>query len=90
MSSRRTHIVIPEGLATEIDRLIGRRGRSRFLVEAAERELRRRRLLAALDKAAGAWRDEDHPELKAGSARWVRRLRQREEALRQRKVRSRR
>lgn len=28
-----------------------------------------------LAEAAGCWRDEDHPELKRGAARWVRQLR---------------
>jgi len=35
----------------------------------------RRRQIAALKAAAGAWKDKDHPELKQGSAQWVRKLR---------------
>lgn len=30
----------------------------------------------AIDAGAGAWKDEDHPELKEGTAKWVRKLRQ--------------
>jgi hypothetical protein len=75
MGSRRTHIVISESLVTEIDRLVGKRGRSEFLTQAAEKELRRLRQVRALENAAGAWKDEDHPELKGGAARWVRGLR---------------
>jgi len=75
MSTRRTHIVIPELLATEIDRLVGKRGRSEFLTQAAEKELRRLRQVRALQNLAGAWKDNDHPELKKGAAHWVRELR---------------
>jgi hypothetical protein len=31
--------------------------------------------LKALEAAAGAWKDKDHPELKRGAARWVKKLR---------------
>jgi hypothetical protein len=75
MSTRRTHIVIPEPLVNEIDRLVGKRGRSGFLAQAAEKELRRLQQIKALERATGVWKDRDHPELKAGAARWVRELR---------------
>ena len=75
MSARRTHIIIPEPLVSEIDRLVGKRGRSEFLVHAAEKELRRLQQIRALENAAGAWKDRDHPELKMGAARWVKELR---------------
>ena len=79
MNARRTHIVIPEPLAREIDRLVGKRGRSEFLAQAAEKELRRLRQIKALEGAAGAWRDKDHPELRGGAAQWVRGLRKQNE-----------
>ena len=75
MGTRRTHIVIPEPLVSEIDRLVGKRGRSEFLSQAAEKELRRLQQIKALEGAAGSWKDKDHPELKAGAAHWVRELR---------------
>ena len=75
MSTRRTHIVIPEVLVTEIDRLVGKRGRSEFLTQAAEKELRRLQQIAALENLTGAWKDKNHPELKGGAARWVKHLR---------------
>jgi len=73
---KRTHIVISEQLATQIDTLVGRRGRSAFLTQAAERELMRLRQIAALKAAAGSWKDKDHPELRQGAAKWVKKLRQ--------------
>jgi metal-responsive CopG/Arc/MetJ family transcriptional regulator len=75
MSTRRTHIVIPEPLVNEIDRLVGKRGRSEFLTKAAEKELQRLHQIKALEGAAGAWKDKDHPELHEGAAQWVRELR---------------
>jgi hypothetical protein len=48
--------------------------------EAAEKEIMRRRQIAALKAAAGAWKDKDHPELKAGSAKWVRKVRRETES----------
>ncbi len=73
--NQRTHVVIPSELVAQIDSLVGRRGRSRFLVAAAAQELRRLRQLKALKAAAGCWKDRDHPELAAGAAKWVRTLR---------------
>ena len=38
----------------------------------------------ALRQAAGAWKDKDHPKLKAGSAAWVKELRRESETRFQR------
>jgi metal-responsive CopG/Arc/MetJ family transcriptional regulator len=75
MSTRRTHIILPEQLVEDIDRIVGRRGRSRFIVQAAETELIRLRQIAAIEKAAGTWKSRNHPELAQGAARWVSELR---------------
>ena len=79
MNTRRTHIVIPEQLVARIDRLAGKRGRSKFLTHAAEKELMRVRQLKAIEAAAGCWKDQDHPELKNGAAEWVDNLRRQDE-----------
>jgi Arc/MetJ-type ribon-helix-helix transcriptional regulator len=79
MDAKRTHVVLAEQLVEDIDRLVGARRRSSFLAEAAEKELLRRRQIAALKSAAGAWKDADHPELKHGSAQWVHKMRQESE-----------
>jgi hypothetical protein len=79
MNTKRTHIVISDQLATEIDRVVGKRGRSSFLVQAAERELLRLRQIKALETAAGTWKDKDHPELKEGSGTWVKKIRRENE-----------
>lgn len=79
MNTKRTHIVIPRQLVAEIDTVVGKRGRSAFLAQAAEKELMRLRQLKALKAAAGSWKDRDHPELKRGAAQWVDQLRRQDE-----------
>jgi Arc/MetJ-type ribon-helix-helix transcriptional regulator len=79
MSNKRTHIVIPEKLAEEIDTLVGKRARSSFLTEAAWKEVRRLRMLNALEEASGSWKDKDHPELKGGAAKYVEKIRKEDE-----------
>jgi Arc/MetJ-type ribon-helix-helix transcriptional regulator len=65
MNGKRTHVVIPEQLVKDIDALVGRR--------------QRYRQLAAIDAAAGAWKDQNHPELKQGAAKYISRLRRQDE-----------
>jgi hypothetical protein len=74
-TTRRAHVVLPVDLVAAIDKLVGKRGRSAFLAELAQREIMRRRQLEALRAAAGAWKDEDHPELAQGAYAWVREMR---------------
>jgi hypothetical protein len=56
-----------------LHRRIPARQRARFIAETIERELRRQRWEAALTASAGAWTDENHPELKNGDEidRWL-------------------
>jgi hypothetical protein len=62
-------------LVADIDRLVGRRGRSAFLAELAQREIKLRYRREVLQEAAGAWTAEDHPELDRGAAAWVQQIR---------------
>jgi Arc/MetJ-type ribon-helix-helix transcriptional regulator len=71
----RTHVLLPEDLVREIDALVGPRGRSAFLVETAREAVRRKKLLDFLSSDEPAWKDDDHPELAEGAAKWVRTLR---------------
>lgn len=77
-------VAVPTDLVAEIDELVGKRGRSAFLAEAAREEVQRRRQRNALKKAAGAWKNEDHPELKHRAAAWVRQIRSESESRFQR------
>jgi hypothetical protein len=82
----RTHIVIPDEMIKEIDEFVGPRGRSEFFAAAAEAQLRRLRLVRAINKVAGSLKDADIPgwETPESSVAWV--MRQREEADRERNV----
>ena len=80
MTVRRAHVLLTEDLLEEIDALVGPRGRSAFLVETARNEVRRQKLLQFLESKRPAWQDHDHPDLKEGTAHWVRRLRSENEA----------
>ena len=62
-----TTIEVPPELAAEIDRLV--------FVESPRRELKREKLLKALEDPEPVWRDEDHPELADGADAWVRAMR---------------
>ena len=81
--AKRTHIVIPDQLAQEIDTVVGKRGRSSFLAAAAVCELSRLRQLQAIERLAGSWKDKDHPELKQGAVKWVAKQRQLDERRRE-------
>jgi|HubBroStandDraft_5_1064220.scaffolds.fasta_scaffold1429618_2 hypothetical protein len=86
MATVRAHVVMPEKLAKDIDALVGPRGRSAFLVETAEKEVRRRKLLAFLESEEPVWKDEDHPDIaEQGAAAWVHNLR-REQSSRQQQL----
>lgn len=84
MSTKRTHIILPEDLVGEIDKIAGSRGRSAFLADLARREIKRRRLLRVFERDEPIWKDEDHPELRKGAAEWVREMRQESEGRFQR------
>jgi hypothetical protein len=69
-------VILPVDLVADIDRLVGKRGRSAFLTEVAQREIKIRRQREALRETAGAWKTEDHPELAQGAASWVEQIRE--------------
>lgn len=77
----RTHVVMTDEVLTAIDEVVGERGRSRFLEEAAREKLARLALADSLLETRGIARGRryDHWRDRASSAAWVREAR-REEA----------
>jgi len=71
---------LPEELVSEIDKIVGARGRSAFLAELARNEIKRRHLLTMFQRTEPIWKDKDHPELKNGASKWVRKMRAEPEA----------
>jgi hypothetical protein len=59
----RMNLYITKSVADELRRLVPARERTKFVEEVLARELRRERLREVLARTAGAWKDEDHPEL---------------------------
>jgi len=78
-TKKRTHVVVPEELVEEIDRLSGKRKRSWFITKAIRKEIQRLNFINAVKETAGTWKDKDHPEFKKGVENWVRRLRDEDE-----------
>lgn len=77
MQAKRMHVVIPEDTVKAIDSIVGKRRRSHFIAQALSEKLQQLRTIKAIDNAAGAWKDEDHPELagKGGNKKWIEALR---------------
>jgi hypothetical protein len=73
--TRRTHVILPVDVVADIDKLVGKRGRSAFLTALAQREIKIRHQRDVLRETAGVWKSEDHPELAQGAAAWVRQMR---------------
>jgi len=59
----RLNLYLTKPLMDDLRRIIPARERTRFVEEVLARELRRRKLKAAIEASYGAWKDEDHPEL---------------------------
>jgi metal-responsive CopG/Arc/MetJ family transcriptional regulator len=78
----RTHVILDDDIIDAIDQVVGQRGRSRFLEQAAKEKLQRLALEKALVSTAGILKAEDYPEFKdqASINDWVRAQRRTEEA----------
>jgi hypothetical protein len=65
MTRQRTDAIPPQAFLSEIDAQFGESKRTAFLSEVTAREVRRRRLLDVLKRAAPAWYPADHPDVEA-------------------------
>ncbi len=74
---RRAHVMLPHEMIDRIDTLVGARGRSQFIAEAVDEELRRRDRVAAFREFVGSLSDDSIPEWETAEStyRWVRRMR---------------
>jgi hypothetical protein len=73
----RVHVTLPEDIVAAVDGLAGAGGRSQFIADAVDLELRRRRLSAALEEMSGSLAEVDIPgwDTPESAAAWVRALR---------------
>jgi len=63
MAKTKVHLTFPPKIIREIDKLVGKRGRSKFVSEAARERINREKYASSLKECAGAWKSENHPEL---------------------------
>jgi predicted transcriptional regulator len=70
-------VTLPKKLLKRLDEIIPNRQRSRFIATAIQEQLAMLEQLAALEESAGAWTDENHPEMQteADIDRWLAQLR---------------
>ncbi len=59
-------VVLPRTLLAKLDTYVPARKRSQFIAEAIEDRLALAEQAAAIDESAGAWSDENHPDLRTG------------------------
>ncbi|MDO8670596.1 MAG: hypothetical protein Q7O66_04095 [Dehalococcoidia bacterium] len=73
----RLNLYIRKDVVEDLRKYVPARERNRFIAEVLTREVRRLKLREALEMSAGAWRDEDHPELASPEDidNWIRRFR---------------
>lgn len=86
----RTHIVVPEDLIQQVDRIAGKRKRSRFVEEAIREKLLRQSLSGALVQSAGILSPTDYPEWDSPEkiSAWVKTGREEDDARLARKLRA--
>jgi len=78
----RTHVILNDKVIEAIDQLVGQRGRSQFLDQAAREKLERLALEEALASTVGVLKRQHYPEFEdqASINKWVRAQRRTEEA----------
>jgi hypothetical protein len=74
-ATKQANFLLPEDLLDELKRSVSKRKQSKVVADALRKELKRLKLERVLNSSFGAWKDKEHPELKGGSAAYVRSLR---------------
>jgi hypothetical protein len=75
MTWHQVNVAFPEPLYQQFVRLVPAGQRTRFLTNLTEAGLQQLKLQKALDKTFGAWSSQSRPELKGGTARYIRQQR---------------
>lgn len=74
-ATRQANFLLPEDVINELRSNVPKREQSKVVAEAIRKELKRLRLQKAIQASFGAWKDENHPELRAGTQAFIRRIR---------------
>jgi len=75
IAAKQANFLLPEDLLEELKSTVAKRQQSKVVAEALRKELKRLKLEKTLRDSFGAWKDNDHPELKEGTEAFVRKLR---------------
>lgn len=77
MKKIKTQVVFPEDMLKVLDKIVPRKKRSEFIVQAIQKEVERIYFGEILKEVAGAWSDENHPDLNKQQDvnRYLRRIR---------------
>lgn len=76
MAKIKTQIVFPEELLDQVDRVVKKKERSEFVVEAVRDRLKNLKLRDALDRVAGLWKNRADLKTDAAQRRYLKRLRE--------------
>lgn len=76
-TGRKVTVTLPVSLLNRLDDLVPSRRRSAFIARAIEEQLAVVEQAVAIEESAGAWRDEDYPDMitNADIDRWLAELR---------------
>jgi hypothetical protein len=64
--SEKITVTLPKSVLARLREHVPARQRSRFIVEAVDESLALEEQVAALEVTAGAWSDQDYPEMRTG------------------------
>jgi len=75
--SQKITVTLPKALLARLREHVPARQRSRFILEALEERLALEEQIAALEETAGAWSEQNHPEMRTDEDidRWLGNLR---------------
>ncbi|MCP4425601.1 MAG: hypothetical protein GY803_13990 [Chloroflexi bacterium] len=78
VATRKITVTLPVPLLERLNSITPSRQRSSFIAKAIQEQIALLEQMQAIDEAAGAWRDEDYPELSDDNAidAWLQELRQ--------------
>jgi len=75
VTTKQANFTLPEDVLNELKRTVPKGEQSKVVGEALRNELKRIKFKKTLQTSFGAWKDEQHPDLKKGTRRFVRSLR---------------
>lgn len=74
-ATKQANFLLPEDLLNELRTAVSKRQQSKVVANALRKELKRLKLEKIIETGFGAWKDKDHPELKSGTDKFVRKIR---------------